>query len=30
MKAHYPGWSITKDLPTTFVEIPAAWVKRKK
>ncbi len=29
MKAHYPGWSITKDLKTTFVEIHAAWVKRK-
>ncbi len=29
MKAHYPGWSITKDLPTTFVEIHAAWLKRK-
>ena len=29
MKAHYPGWSITKDLKTTFVEIHDAWVKRK-
>lgn len=29
LKAHYPGWGITKDLPTTFVEIHEAWVKRK-
>jgi len=29
MKAHYPGWGITKDLKTTFVEIHDAWVKRK-
>ena len=29
MKAHYPGWGITKDLKTTFVEIHHAWVKRK-
>jgi CDP-paratose 2-epimerase len=29
MKAHYPGWGITKDLPTTFQEIHAAWMKRK-
>ncbi len=28
MKAHYPGWAITKDLRTTFVEIYNAWVKR--
>ena len=29
MKAHYPGWDITKDLKTTFVEIHDAWIKRK-
>ena len=29
LKAHYPGWGITKDLKTTFEEIHAAWVKRK-
>jgi CDP-paratose 2-epimerase len=29
MKAHYPGWGITKDLKTTFQEIHDAWVKRK-
>jgi CDP-paratose 2-epimerase len=29
MKAHYPGWGITKDLKTTFGEIHDAWVKRK-
>lgn len=29
MKAHYPGWGITKDLKTTFVEIHAAWTRRK-
>lgn len=28
MKVHYPGWGITKDLKTTFVEIHDAWVKR--
>ena len=28
LKAHYPGWEITKDLKTTFVEIHDAWVKR--
>ena len=28
MKAHYPGWSITKDLPTTFREIHASWQAR--
>jgi CDP-paratose 2-epimerase len=28
MKAHYPGWSITKDLPTTFREIHESWLKR--
>ena len=26
MKAHYPGWDITKNLRTTFEEIHAAWV----
>jgi CDP-paratose 2-epimerase len=30
LKAHYPGWDITKNLKTTFVEIHDAWVKRKK
>jgi len=30
MKLHYPGWGITKDLKTTFVEIHDAWVRRKK
>jgi CDP-paratose 2-epimerase len=29
MKAHYPGWDITKDLPTTFTEIHDAWVRRE-
>jgi len=28
MKAHYPGWEITKNLRTTFEEIHAAWVNR--
>jgi len=28
MKAHYPGWSITKDLPTTFREIHDSWIRR--
>ena len=28
MKAHYPGWGITKDLPTTFREIHESWLKR--
>jgi CDP-paratose 2-epimerase len=28
MKAHYPGWGITKDLRTTFEEIHAAWLNR--
>jgi len=29
MKAHYPGWDITKDLKTTFEEIFSAWHERK-
>jgi CDP-paratose 2-epimerase len=29
MKEHYPGWGITRDLKTTFVEIHDAWVRRK-
>lgn len=29
MKAHYPGWGITKGLKTTFVEIHDSWVRRK-
>lgn len=28
MKAHYPNWSITKDLKTTFQEIYDSWVLR--
>jgi CDP-paratose 2-epimerase len=28
MKAHYPKWSITKDLPQVFTEIAEAWRKR--
>ena len=30
MKAHYPGWDITKSLQTTFEEIYQAWLKRDK
>jgi CDP-paratose 2-epimerase len=30
MKAHYPEWSITKDLKTTFEEIYNSWVIRLK
>lgn len=30
MKEHYPGWSITKSLQTTFEEIHQAWTKRQK
>ena len=30
MKAHYPGWDITRDLRTTFEEIHAAWLNRRK
>ena len=29
MRAHYPGWGITKDLKTTFQEIHDAWSKRR-
>ena len=29
LRAHYPGWNITKDLRTTFEEIHASWVKRQ-
>lgn len=29
MKTHYPMWDITKDLRATFVEIYAAWRKRR-
>ena len=29
LTAHYPGWTITKDLRTTFVEIHDAWMRRK-
>jgi CDP-paratose 2-epimerase len=28
MKAHYPGWDITKSLPQTIEEIVAAWKER--
>lgn len=28
MKTHYPGWCITRDLKTTFVEIYDSWVRR--
>jgi len=28
VKAHYPGWSITKDLKTTAVEICETWMAR--
>ncbi len=28
LKAHYPGWAITKDLKTTFGEIHDAWVQK--
>ena len=28
MKAHYPGWGITKSLDDIFVEIHAAWLTR--
>jgi CDP-paratose 2-epimerase len=28
MKAHYPGWNITKDLPHIFSEIASGWMKR--
>ncbi len=30
MKAHYPDWSITKDLKTTFQEIYESWLARTK
>ncbi|OGP32595.1 MAG: NAD-dependent epimerase [Deltaproteobacteria bacterium GWC2_56_8] len=30
MKAHYPKWTITKDLSATFIEIHDAWVRREK
>lgn len=29
MKSHYPGWTITKDLKTTFKEIYNAWMMRE-
>jgi CDP-paratose 2-epimerase len=29
MKAHYPNWCITKDLPTIFTEIVAARLQKK-
>lgn len=29
LKAHYPGWGITKDLATTFQEIHASWRARQ-
>ncbi|MCA4895457.1 MAG: NAD-dependent epimerase/dehydratase family protein [Cytophagales bacterium] len=30
MKEHYPGWSITKDIKTTFGEIYQSWNSRMK
>jgi CDP-paratose 2-epimerase len=30
LRAHYPGWGITKDLRTTFQEIHDAWVARSR
>lgn len=30
LKAHYPGWDTTKDLPTTFSEIHESWVTRAR
>lgn len=30
MQANYPGWSITKGLKTTFLEIHDAWVRRTR
>lgn len=29
MRAHYPGWDITKDLKTTFEEIHKSWTERQ-
>lgn len=28
LKAHYPSWTITRDLPTTFEEIHRSWMER--
>jgi CDP-paratose 2-epimerase len=28
MKAHYPGWGITKNLATVFEEISSSWMQR--
>jgi len=30
MKAHYPGWDITKNLQTTFEEIHTSWLTREQ
>ena len=30
LKAHYPGWGITKNLKDTFVEIYQSWLARDK
>jgi CDP-paratose 2-epimerase len=30
IKSHYPQWSITKDLDTTFEEIYTSWMERTK
>ena len=30
MKAHYPRWSVTKDLPHIFGEIASSWMARSK
>jgi CDP-paratose 2-epimerase len=29
MKAHYPGWTVTKSLITTFHEIYESWIERQ-
>ena len=29
MRAHYPGWGITRDLRTTFSEIHRSWINRQ-
>ena len=30
MRAHYPGWDITRDLKTTFLEIFEHWTQRSR
>ena len=29
MKSHYPKWTITRNLQTTFEEIYLSWIKRE-